>query len=70
MDKNVPVDAVYTDFSKAFDKVYHDTLFNKLRCVFGNLLTWIKSDLTNRSQYVVIMNCRSKLRRVFLKVII
>lgn len=52
MDKNVQVDTVYTNSSKAFDEVHHETLFNKLRCVnvFGNLLAWIKSCLTNQSQ--------------------
>jgi ribonuclease P/MRP protein subunit RPP40 len=48
------VDVLYTDFSKAFDKVSHGYLIEKLRA-FNlpiNLLTWIKSYLSNRSQFV------------------
>lgn len=37
------VDTVYTDFSKAFDKVYHSILVEKLRILGfnGNLLLFI-----------------------------
>lgn len=66
MDSRVQVDAVYTDFSKAFDKVHHKTLFIKLRDfgVHGNLLDWITSYLTNRSQYIVLNNCKSDLIQI------
>lgn len=66
MDNRVQVDAVYTDFSKAFDKVHHETLFIKLSDfgVHGNLLAWIKSYLTNRSQYIVVNNCQSDLMKI------
>lgn len=58
MDKRAQVDAVYTDFSKAFDKVHHASLLIKLENfgVHGNLLRWLKSYLYNRSQVVTIKN--------------
>ncbi|GAB1598395.1 hypothetical protein Ahia01_000116600 [Argonauta hians] len=48
------VDALYLDFSKAFDKVDHHTLLNKLSHtgIRGKLLAWIKYFLTNRTQQV------------------
>lgn len=50
------VDAVYTDFSKAFDKVCHTLLIEKLIKigVHGNLLEWLKSYISGRSQVVTI----------------
>ena len=56
------MDAVYTDFSKAFDKVDHNILACKLEIhgIRGNLLKWIKSYLSNREQIVRIKNSRSK----------
>lgn len=50
------VDAVYTDFSKAFDKVNHALLIDKIGSygVHGNLLRWVCSYLSNRSQLVAI----------------
>lgn len=50
------VDAVYTDFSKAFDKINHNLLLNKLLeiGVHGDLLRWIKSYIVNRSQAVAL----------------
>lgn len=47
-------DAIYTDFSKAFDRVNHDLLLFKLdQMGFSNtLLKWINSYLKNRKQCV------------------
>ena len=44
------------DVSKAFDKVWHEGLFYKLKQlgICGNVLNWIKDYLSNRSQKVVI----------------
>ena len=46
--------SVYLDFSKAFDTISHDILLNKLEFMGfrGPLLSWIRSFLTNRMQYV------------------
>ena len=56
LDKNVPVDAVYLDFRKAFDTVPHERLLSKLHGygIRGQLLDWIKDFLKDRSQYVTI----------------
>ena len=48
------VDVLYTDFSKAFDKVDHTLLLRKLHGfgVKGEMLTWLQSYLTGRTQHV------------------
>lgn len=55
------VDVIYTDFEKAFDRVDHVILLTKLQelGIHGDLLRWIESYLTNRSQAVVIGGFRS-----------
>ena len=47
-------DIIYTDFSKAFDSVAHERLLLKLENVGikGDLLNWIRSFLTGRTQCV------------------
>lgn len=54
IDDNIPVDAIYLDFQKAFDTVPHFRLIKKLEGygIKGNLLHWITDFLSNRSQYV------------------
>lgn len=55
--KRIQVDSIYTDFSKAFDKVDHKILIQKLDVYFGihgNLLRWVKSYLHRRSQLVAV----------------
>ena len=56
LDRNVPVDAIYLDFRKAFDTVPHERLLRKLSGygVRGNLLNWIRDFLSNRTQFVKI----------------
>ena len=48
--------AVFLDFSKAFDKVWHKGLLYKLECngINGNLLHLIKNFLSNRKQRVLL----------------
>ena len=50
------VDIIYLDFSKAFDKVPHDLLINKLAKsgLDGTTIRWIHSWLQNRTQRVLI----------------
>lgn len=62
VDRGQEIDALYMDFSSAFDKVCHSRLINKLRRygVSGSLLEWFRSYLAKRLQYVVINGHRSK----------
>lgn len=63
MDERVQVDAMYTDFSKAFDRVIHSILLNKLTRlgIHGDLFRWIKSYISNRSQVISINGVLSKI---------
>jgi len=56
VDEGRAVDVVYMEFSKAFDKVPHGRLMQKVRRhgIMGNLATWIKNWLTHRRQRVVV----------------
>ena len=54
---------VQIDFSAAFDRVNHQGILFKL-CSVGvgvSVLSVLKQFLSNRSQYVVVHGCRSKL---------
>lgn len=57
VDSNTQVDVIYTDFSKAFDKVSHSILIKKLAMYgFGGfVLQWIQSYLSNRN-FLVVLN--------------
>ena len=54
MDEGQPVDVIYLDFAKAFDKVPHKRLLEKIagHGIRGNVLQWITAWLTNRQQRV------------------
>jgi hypothetical protein len=56
VDDKKSVDAIYLDFSKAFDSVPHKRLILRLRSYgFGGpVLKWITSFLTNRQQQVTV----------------
>lgn len=66
MDDRVQTDAVYTDFSKAFDKINHRILIKRLTDVgiHGDLLRWLKSYISNRTQAVKINNFVSSFKPV------
>ena len=56
LTNNMDTDAIYLDYAKAFDKVDHQLLLAKLK-LYGftdQLLNWVKSFLTNRTQNVVL----------------
>ena len=57
---------VFLDLKKAFDTVNYEILLTKLESygIRGMPLTWLTSYLTNRNQYVQIMDCKSKLEQV------
>jgi len=56
------VDAVYIDFTRAFDSVVHSKLIFKLSTfgISGNLLNWVAAFLNERFQYVVVEYCNSE----------
>lgn len=56
MEGGGQVDVIYTDFEKAFDRVDHSILIRKLNSlgIHGDLLRWITSYLSNRSQAVIL----------------
>ena len=56
----------FLDLKKAFDTVNYEILLTKLESygIRGMPLTWLTSYLTNRNQYVQIMDCKSKLEQV------
>ena len=54
VDDGSPVDVIYLDFQKAFDKVPHQRLISKLKSHGGNsIINWIEQWLTDRRQSVV-----------------
>lgn len=56
LDGGEPVDVIYLDFQKAFDKVLHAKLMDKLEMIgiHGKLLDWIREWLKGRKQRVVV----------------
>lgn len=62
LDNHGQVDVVYTDFSKAFDRIHHSVLLQKLN-TFGfsdELLIFFRSYPHNRMQYVTFNGFKSK----------
>ncbi|CAM5155297.1 unnamed protein product [Eretmochelys imbricata] len=66
VDKGDPVDIVYLDFQKAFDKVPHQRVLCKLSChgIRGKILSWIGNWLKDREQRVGINGKFSEWRGV------
>ena len=62
IDEGNPVDVVYFDFSKAFDKVSISKLLVKLKAygIKGKLLKWISNWLTGRKQCTVLNGHQSE----------
>ena len=58
LENGHPVDVIYTDFAKAFDRVSHKRLLKKLENIgiVGSTLNWIKAFLSNRTQCVRVEN--------------
>ena len=61
LESNAAVDVIYLDFSKAFDKVDHGILMQKLKKynMTGELSIWIHNFLLNRTQQVTVEKCLS-----------
>jgi len=66
LDERKEVRAVFCDISKAFDRVWHKGLIEKLKScgIKGNLLDWFNSFLSGRSQRVVINGHKSDIKSV------
>ena len=58
MDNKKQIDLIFLDFCKAFDKVPHRRLLNKLKYygITGELVKWIEQWLTKRNQRVTLEN--------------
>ena len=56
VDDGSPVDVIYLDFQKAFDKVPHQRQILKLNshCMGNSTINWIEQWLTDRRQMVVV----------------
>ena len=56
LEKSNNVDVIYLDFAKAFDKVDHGMLLNKLKKIKINdeIGVWIHNFLSNRQQSIVV----------------
>lgn len=56
IESGAQLDVIYTDFSKAFDRISHKLLLRKLSDigVHSSLLKWIQSYLEDRRQFVKI----------------
>ena len=67
IESGFQVDSIYTDFSKAFDKVVVGILIKKLEALgfHSRVLNWLHSYLTNRFQSVKIGNCSSRIFKAF-----
>lgn len=61
IDSGKQVDVIYTDFSRAFDRVPHNILLYKLNAygITGSLLEWFKSYLDGRTFFVALSGYRS-----------
>jgi len=65
IDRGYPVDVIYLDFQKAFDKVPHKRLLMKLAAhgIADNVLKWTENWLSNR-KCVVLNGCFSEWRDI------
>ncbi|MGE5822000.1 MAG: RNA-directed DNA polymerase [Nitrososphaerota archaeon] len=62
IDQGYPIDVVYLDFQKAFDKVPHKRLMMKIKAlgITGEVFNWIEDWLRDRVQRVVLLGTYSK----------
>ena len=56
VEDGCPIDVIYTDFAKAFDRVPHKRLLQKMKFlgITGSTLNWVKAFLTGRRQQVCV----------------
>jgi hypothetical protein len=60
-EQKIPIDSIFLDFAKAFDKVPHQRLLHKISSygIQGQTLQWISNFLTKRRQCVVVSGTKS-----------
>ena len=58
LDKKVPTDVIFLDFSKVFDAVPHKRLITKLGAygIAGRTLEWLRDFLSDRQQRVIVQD--------------
>ena len=58
LENGHPIDIIYTDFAKAFDRVPHKRLLQKMKDlgIIGNTLSWVRAFLSGRRQRVRVDN--------------
>jgi len=66
VDQGYPIDVVYLDFQKAFDKVPHKTLMLKIKSlgIIDKIYNWIEDWLKGKVQRVVLLGSSSKWKKV------
>jgi hypothetical protein len=66
IDEGIPVDVVFLDFAKAFDRVSHKKLLYKLDQigVKGNIKLWIADFLKDRKFFVRVVSLRNPARDI------
>ena len=66
LERNKNADVMYLDFSKAFDKVCHVKLIQKLKSynIGGKLLKWLENFLSERYQQVIVQGISSESGKV------
>ena len=69
IDEGSPVDIIYLDFQKAFDKVPHQRLLLKLKAhgIGDGLIDWTEQWLIDRRQRVVVNGEVSKWKSVLIQ---
>ena len=66
MDEEGVINYIYCDFKKAFDKVPHRRLINKVESygIKGEILGWITAFLSNKTQQVTVNGESSEFKKV------
>ena len=66
LEKGYRIDIIYTDFAKAFDRVPHQRLLQKMKNlgIIGSTLRWIRAFLSERIQCVRVENASSSWKPV------
>jgi len=63
IDKGYPIDVIYLDFQKAFDKIPHKHLMMKINAkgITGDVYNWIEDWLNDTEQRVVLLGSHSEI---------